>query len=292
MYELIQVGEKSYYIDCPAKIGIYAQSEKEVYLIDSGNDKETAKKTLKIIAEKNWIVKGIINTHSHADHTGGNAYIQSKTGCPVFCNGIEADFTRHPILEPALIFGGYPCKPLRNKFLMAKESVVTDFSSPEFPHEVEVIPLPGHFFDMAGFRTPDNTVFLADCICSAEVLEKYGIPFIYDVEKYLATLEMLPSIQAEVFVPSHIDPCKDISKLAEINRDKVFEIERLIKDICATPVTTDEIITALFRHYGLTMTLSQYALVGFTIRSFLSWLTDKRKISYMAEDAKLLWKKT
>ncbi|MBD5272387.1 MAG: MBL fold metallo-hydrolase, partial [Bacteroides sp.] len=97
MYELIQVGEKSYYIDCPAKIGIYAQSEKEVYLIDSGNDKETAKKALKIIAEKNWAVKGILNTHSHADHTGGNAYIQSKTGCPVFCNGIEADFTRHPI---------------------------------------------------------------------------------------------------------------------------------------------------------------------------------------------------
>lgn len=44
MYELEQVGSRSYYINCPAKIGIYAQTEREVYLIDSGNDKEAAKK--------------------------------------------------------------------------------------------------------------------------------------------------------------------------------------------------------------------------------------------------------
>ena len=44
MYELKQVGPQSYYINSPAKIGIYRQSENEVYLIDSGNDKEAAKK--------------------------------------------------------------------------------------------------------------------------------------------------------------------------------------------------------------------------------------------------------
>lgn len=48
MYELQQVGSQSYYINCPAKIGVYVRSEHEVYLIDSGNDKEAAKKVLKI----------------------------------------------------------------------------------------------------------------------------------------------------------------------------------------------------------------------------------------------------
>lgn len=37
MYELQQVRPQSYYINCPAKIGIYTQLEREVYLIDSGN---------------------------------------------------------------------------------------------------------------------------------------------------------------------------------------------------------------------------------------------------------------
>ncbi len=35
---------------------------------------------------------------------------------------------------------------------MTQESDVTDFSDAGFPKDIEVIPLPGHFFDMVGFR--------------------------------------------------------------------------------------------------------------------------------------------
>lgn len=52
MYELQQVGEKSYYINSPAKIGIYRQNATDIYLIDSGNDKEAAKKIIKIAAQQ------------------------------------------------------------------------------------------------------------------------------------------------------------------------------------------------------------------------------------------------
>ena len=290
MYELQQVGPQSYYINCPAKIGIYALSEHEVYLIDSGNDKEAAKKMLKIADSKGWSIKGILNTHSNADHIGGNAFIQNKIGCPVFCSGIEADFTRHPILEPSFLYGGYPCKNLKNKFLMAKESIVTDFSSSEFPKDVETIPLPGHFFDMVGFRTPDNTVFLADCVSSRATLEKYGVTFIYDIAAYLETLSNIEELKAEIFVPSHADPCDDISELAEINRQKVYEIEQVIKTICDTPKTTDDIINEIFRKFNLTMTIEQYVLVGSTVRSYLSWMKDRGVIDFATDNCMLSWK--
>lgn len=152
MYELIQVGEKSYYINCPAKIGIYRQTETEVYLIDSGNDKDAGKKVRRILEEKGWTLKGIMNTHSHADHVGGNAYLQQQTGCKVFAGGIEAAFTEDPILEPTLLYAGYPCKDLRHKFLMAAGSRTVDFSDKDFPKEVEIIQLPGHSFHMVGYR--------------------------------------------------------------------------------------------------------------------------------------------
>ena len=32
--------------------------------------------------------------------------------------GIDCAFTRHPILEPSFLYGGYPCKELRHKFLV------------------------------------------------------------------------------------------------------------------------------------------------------------------------------
>lgn len=290
MYELEQVGPQSYYINCPAKIGIYAQSEREVYLIDSGNDKEASKKVLKIADVKGWTIKGILNTHSNADHIGGNSFIQNKIGCPVFSSGIEADFTRHPVLEPPFLYGGYPCKNLRNKFLMAKESVVTDFSSPEFPKEVEIIPLPGHFFDMEGFRTPDNTVFLADCVSSRATLEKYGVTFIYDVAAYLETLANIETLKADIFVPSHAEVCNDVSELAEINRQKVYEIEQVIKVICDTLKTTDDIISEIFRRFNLTMTIEQYVLVGSTVRSYLSWMKDRGVIDFTTDNCMLLWK--
>ena len=50
--ELIQVGEKTYYIKNPTNIGIYKVDDENVYLIDSGNDKEAGKKILKIIIIK------------------------------------------------------------------------------------------------------------------------------------------------------------------------------------------------------------------------------------------------
>ena len=51
MYELIQIGERSYYIQNPAKIGIYLANDQEVYLIDSGNDKDAGRKIRKILEQ-------------------------------------------------------------------------------------------------------------------------------------------------------------------------------------------------------------------------------------------------
>ena len=52
--ELIQIGEKTYYIKNPTNIGVYKVDENNVYIIDSGNDKDAGKKILKIIEENNW----------------------------------------------------------------------------------------------------------------------------------------------------------------------------------------------------------------------------------------------
>lgn len=290
MYELNQVGEKSYYINCPAKIGIYNVDDKNVYLIDSGNDKEAGKKVRKILEEKGWNLTGILNTHSNADHIGGNQYLQQQTGCKVFSCGIEKVFTEYPDLEPAFLYGGYPCKDLRHKFLLARPSAVTDFSDGSFPKEIEIIPLKGHFFNMVGFRTPDDTVFLADCLSGRETLDKYQIGFIYDVAEYLKTLETVKLMKAKIFVPAHAPATDDIAELADINMAKVYEIAGKILSICRAPVCFENILQRLFTDFGLTMNFEQYVLVGSTVRSYLSWLKDNGKLSVVFENNMLLWK--
>ena len=289
MFELNQVGERSYYINCSAKIGIYKANDTEVYLIDSGNDKDAGRKNRKILSENGWSLKGIINTHSNADHIGGNKYLQQQTGCKIFADGIEAAFTKYPLLEPSFLYGGYPCKDLRHKFLLASESDVCEITDADFPKELEVIPLRGHFFDMIGIRTPDNVVFLADCISSKSTLEKYQISFIYNIAEYLNTLDKVETMEAAMFVPAHSDVTNNIKSVVQLNRQKVFDISNDIQSILKTPMCFEELLKRLFDEYGLTMNFEQYVLVGSTVRSYLSWLKDNGKIRAAFTDNLLMW---
>ncbi len=113
---------------------------------------------------------------------------------------------------------------------------MVDFSDESFPQEIEVIPLPGHFFDMVGFRMPDNVVFLADCISSRETLDKYAVFFIYDVGAYLETLDKVEQMEAAMFVPAHADASADVKELVRYNRDKVYEVSERILSICGEPI--------------------------------------------------------
>ena len=137
MYELIQAGPQSYYINSPAKAGIYVRENSDAYLIDSGGDKDAGKKILKILNGNGWNLQGIINTHSNADHIGGNRYLQKQTGCRIFSAAMELPFIKHPFLEPSFLYGGYPCKDLRHKFLLADESEAVDLSDENFPKELD-----------------------------------------------------------------------------------------------------------------------------------------------------------
>ena len=290
MYELLNGRGNSYYIDCPARIGLVRTGDSEVCLVDSGSDKDAGHKVRRILDANGWKLKAIFNTHSNADHIGGNSYLQRQTGCSIFVPGIECSFTRHPVLEPSFLFGGYPPGDLRHKFLMAQESDAMVLAEAHMPEGMSVIPLPGHFFDMVGFRTADDVVYLADCLSSQETLEKYGITFIYDVESYLKTLEMVHSMEASLFIPAHAPVTEDIAGLAEYNINKVHEVAERMLAVCKEAVSTDIVIQKMFQLYGLRMDAQQYVLVGSTIRSYLSWLRDKGQIDIVIDDSMLLWK--
>ena len=291
MYELIQVSERSYYIQSPAKIGLVRLEGQDVCLIDSGNDKDAGRKVRQLLDANGWRLTAIYNTHSNADHIGGNRYLQGQTGCRIYAPGIDCAFTRHPVLEPSFLYGGYPCKELRHKFLMAQESDAQELTKEALPEGFEIIPLPGHFFDMVGFRTPDDVVYLADCLSSRETLDKYQIGFIYDVAAYLKTLEMVKSLQAKVFVPAHAAASEDIADLAQYNIDKVLEIAEKITGICKEPLCFEAILQRLFTDYGLTMNFEQYVLVGSTVRSYLAWLKDTGRLNGLFENNMLLWQR-
>lgn len=291
MYELIATHGNTWYIQSPSQIGLFQINDHEVILIDSGNDKEAARKILSVLQACNWNLKLIINTHSNADHIGGNAYLQEKTGCRIAATHAEAAFIVDPWLEASFLLGAYPPAPLRNKFLLAQPSHVTDVitSGLILDTPLQAVSLTGHFMGMIGIMTPDKVFFVADSIFSADILRKYHVTFMYDVKKFLETLDLLAKTEAALFIPSHAAPTENIAQLVQINKEKIAEIIDLVLKNCATPINFEVLLKNVCDHYGLRLDFNQYVLVGSTIKSYLSYLYDLNQIEVLFEHNTLLW---
>ncbi|MCF0260844.1 MAG: hypothetical protein HUJ54_13375, partial [Erysipelotrichaceae bacterium] len=190
---------------------------------------------------------------------------------------------------PMTLYGGLPFKELKSKFLMAQSSNCEPLTKDVLPEGMEIIELPGHSFDMAGFKTPDGNIFLADCLASKETLAKYGIGYLWDIDQYIETLKKVQTLQAEKFIPAHAAVSEEISELAQFNIDAARTLLDTILSLCQKPKTFEDLLKDLFSQYGMTMNIQQYGLIGSTIRSCLSSLHTKGKMDFVCEKGEVKW---
>ncbi len=293
-FSLEKLGGKTYYIPGPVNIGLYVD-EGNVYLIDSGNDKDAGRKVGKIIRERGWNLEMIINTHSNADHIGGNQFLQRSFSCRIGASQKEIPFIEYPEFEPMFLWGGYPHRKIEHKFLQAQPSHVTDVLAAGQTLEdsrLGIVGLPGHFIDMIGINTPDGILFAADALFSEHIINKYHIFYLFDVEQFLNTLNYLDQCNGRIIVPSHALPVESgeaLHALIEINRNKIAEICQVIENICKEPKSPDEIIADTCSWYHLEISSAQYVLIGSTVRSYLGYLEKKERIRTIPEAYMMKW---
>ena len=291
--ELKQITEKTFYIPGLTNIGLYLDGD-QVILIDSGNDEWTGRKIYRLLEKQGWHLRTIINTHSNADHIGGNNYLQKKTNCDIAATAIESTFIEHPDLEPFLLWGAYPFKSLRNKFLQAQPSRVTCIIKDEGPitaTHLTAFPLAGHFLQMIGIKTPDEVYFLADSLFSPEIFEKYTLTVCADVEAMLKTYLLLEKIEGKYFIPSHAKLTDNIQDLIKINKGHLLKMSSIVASLCDTPISREDILAAIARNHNVELSSSQFVLTLITISAHLSYLFDQKIIHPIFKNGKMLWQK-
>jgi glyoxylase-like metal-dependent hydrolase (beta-lactamase superfamily II) len=289
-FEFIQVATNTYYFNDTNRVLLYKTGLNSVVLFDAGKNQKAGIKILDTIKEHGWNLEAIYLTHSHADHMGGASYLKGETGCPVYCPKDEINLTVPTYFEPAFMYGGFPPNEMRLPFLCAQPCESLLLTEDKLPKGIEMFPLPGHTFNMYGFKTDDNVYFLTDAYVGSEILDNHPISFLFDVEKYLKTLDDVESFSGKYFIAAHAIPSDDIHPVVSINRKCVLEVIDTILNILEEgDCNYDQLLAKLFTHFKLVMNFIQHYLVGCTIKSYLMYLRNQGKINTKIVDNQLLW---
>jgi glyoxylase-like metal-dependent hydrolase (beta-lactamase superfamily II) len=276
--DLIRLTDEAYQLKGGSNAGLLLQGGQAI-LIDTGLDKDTAKKILRHLDGLKARVVAVVVTHAHADHFGGAATIKARTGAPVYAPALESAIVENPILEPLYLFSGaMPPAELRHKFTLAEPCQVDGLLQPGpftlGPFALQVLPAPGHAPNqmMVG---AGGACFVADAVFAPEVLAKHGIPFMVDVDAWLETLGKLPDLDGVygAFVPGHGPVSTGLRAWAQENAARLQELRDVVARAALSADSVSDVVKVCADHFKMNVpNLTLYLLAQTSILACLASL--------------------
>ncbi len=293
--KLKQLTEHVFYVQDQPNIGIIKEGDTAIF-IDSGANENSAAKVVKLLELEGLYPLAVINTHSHADHCGGNHFLQEKTGALIYAPETEAAIIQSPFLEPYYLYSGANpiaelkadmAKGSRVDHIIASEERFLQFDSTP----LNIVKLPGHSPNQIGIEA-DQVLFCADAIFSEELLQYYKIPFHADILRQKSTLAWLAISDYSYYVPAHSPPLTEITALARHNLEIIEGVEQFILRSLQRRKTTEEVLKELCAHYKIAVQTVQSSYLMHTVtNAFLSSLKEQGSIYVAVKDNLPCWGK-
>ncbi len=316
---LTQITEHTYYMPGANNLGVIATSNGGAIAIDTGLDKDTARRFRKAIDEAGLTLRAIISTHHHADHIGGNDYLLRNTpDVRLHAPPLEATFIEYPLLEPTYLnYGASPITPLRTRWLMAKGTPVNHIigeteaiiAGQSFAYEIEGVPLeiiglPGHSRAQIGV-VYEGVCFAADGFFGESIINKHGILYAHDIALQLATFDRLMQRSEAWYLPGHGDltPASAIQAVLAANRVATEHATDLVLAAVGQPGDTTAITARVLQAFeqeiaataGETslpaQTIPQYAIFAGAVVAHLSYLEQQGVVEVVLAERQLLWQR-
>jgi len=116
----VELASGVFHLQSGSNVGLVVRDGKGL-LIDTGLDKDAARRALRAADELGVALEAVFITHAHADHFGGAYLLQRRAEMPLYAPALEAAMMENPIVEPLYLFSGAaPIGELRHKFTLAQ----------------------------------------------------------------------------------------------------------------------------------------------------------------------------
>ena len=293
----VELAPGIFHLQSGSNMGLVVQDGKGL-LIDTGLDKDAARRALRAADELDVALEAVFITHAHADHFGGAYFLQRRAEVLLYAPALEAAMMENPIVEPLYLFGGAaPIKELRHKFTLAKpcriDHVVEGPGPLEIgPFQIEVVSVPGHALNQMGVAVGE-VFFCADVLFPAETLEKHKITFCMNMDETLATLKRLPDLPYAHFAPGHGPAYKTGDKITHIctaNEQRLEQVREQVYAATEEPLETSALVKQVAYDLDLRLaTATAYFLTQTTILAALSSLEKAGQVTARVESNRLLW---
>lgn len=292
--EPVQLSERVYYLPGGVNCALVVGTEGRAVVVDSGQDKDYGRALRRACEALGVTPAAIVNTHAHADHFGGNAYLLRRYPlAQVYAPPFEASVIRAPYLEPVYLFhGARPPEELTSKWLQAEASPVHHEIGPG-PLELcgvrfEALDTSGHAHRQLALRL-DDVLLAADAFFGDSVLAKYALPFGQDIGNQRAAFEAVRASGARVALPGHGDPSEDVERSLDANLAAVDRAADAVAAAC-TGVGTEDVLEGACGALGIEVRdLARYHLDLCTVSAYLSYLRGAGRVEARLQGARLTW---
>ncbi len=295
--QLEKINGNSYYIPAPTNIGVFQFKDKYALLVDSGDNKQQARKIDELLRKQGLSVKYVVNTHNHIDHSGGNLYFQENyPGTILYASEPEKLFIEDQTLFPLYLYGGQPPRELSRHFVRNQKININGILSTGLckinEEKFDVIPLAGHARGLIGIATRDSVCYLGDALFSEDKIVKYSLPFLFDVATQLDTYQVLADLDYDYYVLGHADMVynpSELKKLIDFNKRNLSHYLDLILELLIQAKTREELLEEIVILKELTLDFKAYFFSLSTIAAMISYLYDQDLLTHQLENGKLYY---
>jgi len=231
------------------------ESNKKIFLIDTAlkNSSKTILEYIDSIGRNPEEIQGVINTHSHFDHIGGNLFFQEKYN-PIFyahhlevpyIQDIELQHQERPVGEMIHNVGG----PISiDKTIGEGDSLFLG------DLEIQIFHTPGHSIGSISLFIPEDRVF----ICGDVLPEEGTLPIYENVNSTLSSLRKIERMDCiETLLSSlsrKVSKGEDVLKHIKSGENYLKKIQSLIdklKNDNKNLIEITEITTMIFKELNL-----------------------------------------